>query len=155
MRAIFTIVAIGTAVSPAAAIDVNFSGTVVSTCSLLAKTDGLLGLSLDGDVLSSQGVGGLPGTVTILSIGGNDIAVGAPQLVSSPPGYEAGSGTLEVSYFGLSGLSLVSQGYTTAPTTFNAGSIAASVLTVHNRITNPDGFAAGNYSTRTTVTCVP
>ncbi len=35
------------------------------------------------------------------------------------------------------------------------GSIAASVLTINNRIVNTNGFIAGNYATRTTVTCVP
>lgn len=140
----------------AAGADVNFTGTVVSTCSILAATDGLLGLVTDGTMLASEGaVGGLPGTVTILSIGSNTIEVGAPSRVLSPPAYDNTGEAVEVSYFGVSGLSLVTQGYTSTATSFSPGSIAASVLTVNNRIVNPDGFVAGNYATRTEVTCVP
>ncbi len=142
--------------TPALAVDVGFTGTVVNTCSVLAATDGLLALNIDGDILSSIGtVGGLPGTVTILSIGTNTIEVSAPQRTAAPVGYAAAGEEVEVAYFGLSGLSLINQPFTPSTTSFDPATIAASVLTVNTRIVNPNGFAAGNYATRTTVTCVP
>lgn len=140
-----------------ASANINFTGTVLTVCALTLSTDGTLGLSPDGETLSSDGtLGGLPGSVTILSIGsGNTIEVGAPQRLDEPGGYDDSDETLEVRYEGLSGLSWVDQDWTTQSTTFNPQSIAASVLTVHNRIVNPNGFVAGSYQTRTVVTCAP
>lgn len=137
--------------------NVDFSGTVLSVCSLLLSTNGTLGLSADGGAVSSDGaLGGLPGTVTILSIGsGNSVEIAAPTRTGQPVDYDDTNETVQVHYQGVSGLSWVDVAWTDQTTTFNPGSIAASVLTIHNRIVNPDGFTAGNYGTRTVVTCAP
>ncbi len=138
----------------AQSLDVDFDGTVSSVCSLSLSTNGTMALSADGTVLGSEESGGLAGAVLILSIGSNTIDVAAPVRVGADPaGYVSTGEVLEVSYSGASGLSGVSQAYTSADTDFAASNIPLSLLTLHNRIVNANGFAAGSYATRTVVTC--
>ena len=139
----------------AVAANVNFSGTVLAACSILAATGGTLALSVDGATLASDNPGGVPGTVTILSIGNSTIDVAAPMRTGEAAGYNAAGEAIEVAYLGTGGLGIVSQAYTSSPTSFPISTIPASVLTVNNRIVNPNGFPAGNYSTQTVVTCAP
>ncbi|HHY51461.1 MAG TPA: hypothetical protein GYA10_17140 [Alphaproteobacteria bacterium] len=141
--------------SLALAANVNFSGTVLAACTILASTGGTLALSTNGDTLASDNLGGLPGTVTILSIGNSTVEVAAPTRTNQPGDYNAAGETIEVAYFGTGGLALVNQAYTNQATSFGIATIPASILTVNNRITNPNGFPAGNYATQTVVTCGP
>lgn len=141
--------------SLALAANVNFSGTVLAACTVLASTGGTLALSANGDTLASDNLGGLPGTVTILSIGNSTVEVSAPTRTNQPGDYNASGEALEVAYFGTGGLGIVNQAYTDQPTTFDIATIPASIITVNNRITNPNGFPAGNYATQTVVTCGP
>jgi len=141
---------------PAMAVNVDFSGTVVAGCTLSASTNGTLGLNYTtGTTLGSEEAGGAPGSITILSIGATTLTVGAPTRTNQPAGYVSAGEAIEVRYQGASGLSSVSQAYTASQTTRSLGTIAASVLTIHNRITNPNGFPDGAYTTRTVVTCAP
>ena len=128
---------------------------MLAACTILAATGGSLALAADGSSLASDNLGGLPGTVTILSIGNSTVEVAAPTRTGQPGDYNASGESLEVAYSGTSGLGLVNQAYTTSPTSFAVSTIPASVLTVNNRLTNPNGFPAGTYSTQTVVTCAP
>lgn len=141
---------------PALAVNIDFSGTVVAGCTLSASTNGTLGLNYTtGTTLGSEEAGGAAGSVTILSIGATTLTVGAPSRTNQPGGYVSTGEAVEVRYQGATGLSSVTQAYTASQTTRSLGTIAASVLTIHNRITNPNGFPDGSYSTRTIVTCAP
>lgn len=123
-------------------------------CTLTLATTGALGLNVDGTILGSEELGGLFGTITIASVGSNTVHIAAPVRISAAPsGYQAGSELVEVSYLGLGGLAFVSQDYTSSPTNFGVGTIGASILRIHNRIYNSQGFAPGTYQTRTMVTC--
>lgn len=137
------------------AAQISFSGTVMALCTLATGTDGTLGLSTDGGRLGSQEGLGLPGTVTIVSIGSNNIQVAAPTRTQSPVGYNSSGEQLQVAYTGAGGLTLVNQAYTASTTQFSVGTIALSVLTIQNRILNANGFAPGAYQTQTVVTCLP
>jgi hypothetical protein len=141
--------------TPAMAEDVLFNGTVTSICTILAHTDGTLVLNTNGTQLTSELTsGGLPGTLTVLSIGLNHLAVSAPTRTLSPVAYSATGEVIEVSYAGLNGLSFANQAFTTTATNLTIpNTIAASVLTVNNRITNNNGFPPGTYQTKTTITC--
>jgi hypothetical protein len=139
----------------ALAANVNFSGTVLAACSILATTAGTLALSTNGDTLASDNLGGIPGSVTILSVGDSTIDVAAPTRTGQPAGYDTSGEAVQVSYFGTGGLSIVNQSYTSSPTSFGISTIPASVITVNNRLSNPNGFPAGGYSMQTVVTCAP
>lgn len=139
----------------AVAANLNFSGTVLASCSILATTDGTLAMASDGSSIASTNLGGLAATVTILSVGNSTVDIGGPTRTAAPGDYNASGEAVEVSYLGAGGLSLVTQSYTSSPTSFGVSTIPASVLTVNNRITNPNGFPAGSYGTQTVVTCAP
>ena len=141
---------------PALAVNIDFSGTVLAGCTLSASTNGTLGLNYTtGTTLGSEEAGGSAGSVTILSIGATTLTVGAPTRTAQPGGYVSTGEAVEVRYQGATGLSTVTQAYTASQTTRSLATIAASVLTINNRITNPNGFPDGAYSTRTVVTCAP
>lgn len=139
---------------PAYAVNVDFDGTVSTQCSISLSTNGTLALSSDGTVLGSEESGGIAGAVLILSIGANTVDVDAPSRISSDPsGYNPSGETLEVKYVGAGGLIGINQDYTSLATDFPVANIPLSLLTIHNRLTNSNGFAAGTYTTRTVVTC--
>lgn len=150
---VFVLVAAGVAPPACAATDVTFSGTVSNTCTLAVPTPGLLGLSADGKTLGSEETGGLAATVTIVSLGGNTITVAAPTLVTYPGAYTPGGETLSLKYQGQSGLSGVSQAYTSAQTSFGVGILPITNLVVDLKVVDNSGFAQGAYSAKTVLTC--
>lgn len=135
------------------ATDVTFNGTLAASCTLALGTNGTLGLSADGQDLSSAEGGGTKATVTILSIGSNSVNVAAPTLDSAPSAYDPGGQSLEMAYSGAGLLSSVTSGWSQSASSFAVGTIALSILDIDNRIHNPNGFAAGSYAMRTVVTC--
>jgi hypothetical protein len=147
---------LGLGVIPAQSADVTFTGTIAGVCSLALSTPGLLGLSTSGSILGSEEPGGAFAVVTILSIGSATVTVGAPTRTlapTTPTPYVSTGEVVEVSYFGLGGLSAVNVAYTALQTTFGVAALPLTVLRVHTRIRNDNGFPAGNYATRTVVTC--
>lgn len=147
-------IALGSVAGPAgAATDVVFSGTVSNTCTLAVPTPGLLGLSSDGTILGSEEAGGLAATVTVVSLGSNTITVGAPSLATYPGAYTPGGETLSLKYQGLSGLSGISQAYTSAQTSFGVGLLPITDLIVDLKVVNSAGFAQGAYTAKTVLTC--
>lgn len=153
-RLFFPFLVCAVSLCPAQALDVDFNGTITGICSLALDTDGTLAMSTDGTILGSEEALGIPAAVLILSIGTNTIDVAAPNRISADPaGYDDTNEAIEVSYDGLGGLAGVTQAYIDIDTNFNVGNIALSTLVVNNRIVNPDGFAAGTYTTRTVITC--
>lgn len=138
---------------PARADSINFSGSVLDSCTLQLASAGTLAMSQDGTTMGSEEGSGQPAHLTILSTGSHTISVAAPSLTTSPSGYDPTSQRLEVAYQGLTLLAGVSQAYTTSPTSFSVSALALSTLALNNRIVNPKGFAAGAYATQTVVTC--
>src|SRR5689334_1759687 len=88
-------------VTPAAAADVTFSGTLLSLCSVALSTPGILALSTDGTVFGSEEVGGVPAAVNILAVGSYTVTVAAPTRTSQPGAYNATGESIEVSYNGI------------------------------------------------------
>ena len=133
----------------------------VLACTLNLTSSGTLRNSLDNTVLGSQVNGNTPATVNILLslLEGPTITVDPPTVVQSPGGYNAGLETREVSYSAAS-LGLfpgASQPYTTSSTSFATGvlGLVTLTMTLHNRVSNANGFPPGAYTTRTVVTCHP
>ena len=137
----------------APAADVDFAASLTNACTLTVPTGGTLALSASGTVLGSEETGGAPATISVLSIGGSTLTVGAPAVQASPAGYVATNQTVEVAYTGASGLGAVSQAYTSSQTTVTLATIPLSVLTLNAKVTNPDSFVDGDYTVRTVVTC--
>jgi hypothetical protein len=123
-------------------------------CTVLLSTGGLLGLSGDGARLGSEENGGGSAVISILSVGTNTLTIAAPTLTQSPGGFNPVNLAFEVAYRGTDVLAGIDQPYTTAQTSVPLPNMANAVLlTLDNRVTTTAGFAAGNYQTRTVVTC--
>lgn len=137
----------------AGATDVTFSGTLSGVCTLALASPGTLALSVDGTKFGSEETGGVAASLTILSVGSNTVTFGAPTRTSAPGGYNATGETIEVSYVGLGGLSLINHAYGTTSSNFGVSSLPLTTVLVNSRINNANGFAPGTYSTRTVVTC--
>ena len=92
-----SLVLIGACVPASAApLDVTFTGLVVDTCTIAVPTPGIMVLSSDGTILSSDQGLGVPATVTVISIGSNHIDLAPPTLETHPAGYTPGNETVEI-----------------------------------------------------------
>ncbi len=133
--------------TPAFAIDVVFDGIVTNNCILSVDTDGDLGFGTDGTTLSSELGEGRPAIVVVAALGaGPQVTVASPTF-TEPAGQSAPS-TPAIRYTSLSG---ANQSYTDQTTTSSA--FLADIYTINARLSNENGFVAGNYSVTTEVTC--
>jgi hypothetical protein len=132
-----------------APLDVTFTGIVVDTCTIAIATPGVMMLSGDGTILGSdQGIG-VPATVTVLSIGSNNISLSAPTLETHPAGYTTGGETVEMNYTGLASHPV----FSSLGLDFDIGLLSLSNLLVNMRVTDPAGFVQGTYTAKTVLTC--
>ena len=133
----------------AAPLDVTFTGVVADTCTIAVATPGVMMLSGDGTILgSTQGLG-IPATVTVISIGSNNIALSAPTLESHPVEYTPGGETVEMNTTGLASNPL----FTSLGIDFDIGLLSLTSLFVNMQVTDPAGFAQGTYTAKTVLTC--
>lgn len=133
----------------AAALDVTFTGLVVDTCTIAVATPGVMMLSGDGTILGSDQTLGVPATVTVVSIGSNNIALSAPTLLTYPAGYTPGGGTVAMNYTGLAS----HPAFSSLGLNFDIGMLSLSSLFVNLKVTDASGFAQGTYTAKTVLTC--
>ena len=155
MRRLVILASLASALAtPAPAADVSFQGTLSGVCTLAVPTPGLLGLNASGELTSEPPVG-LSAVVTVLSVGANRLTIDPPAWVSSPVGYDAAGESRLVSYLGVAGLAVATQAVTDVATEVDIPTLPLTALTVNAKVTNPNGFAAGNYALKVVVTCAP
>ena len=129
----------------AAPLDVTFTGVVVDTCTIAVATPGVMMLSGDGTILGSTQALGVPATVTVISIGSNNIALSPPTLETYPGGYTPG----EMNTTGLASNPV----FTSLGIDFDIGLLSLTSLFVNMQVTDPGGFAQGTYTAKTVLTC--
>lgn len=122
-------------------------------CTLALGSGGTLDMSMDGTVLGSGEGAGAPVSITLVTGLFDDVTISAPGLVSAPADYRSSGQVLQVAYHGTGLLSGVVQSYTVNQTQFSPGILPLTVLSIHSRIINTNGFAAGDYQARVVVTC--
>lgn len=133
--------------APLGATDVSLSASVQNQCTLTLDAAGAMASNGDGTVLSSEEAGGGGADLAVVAVGAvPTITFGAPTL--SAPAGDSGS-TAEISYTSIGG---ASQTYTNQQTSSSQG-ILLDAYTVHGRVLNASGFAAGSYTVTTIVTC--
>lgn len=153
-RIFIPLLAIGAAMFPVTAYGqsasetVTFSaGTLTSFCILTIDLDGTLALSSDGNELGTEQAGGVSALVTVSAVGSAVSVTYADPVLSAPAG---DSGSLaEFAYTSTGGASAA---YSSTGST-SAEGLLLDVYTVDGRITNSNGFAAGDYSMTVDVSC--
>ena len=148
---VFAIVGVTVVCLPtgAAPLDVPLTGLVADTCTIAVATPGVMMLSGDGTILGSDQTLGVPATVTVISIGTNNIALSAPTLETYPAGYTPGGETVEMNYTGLAS----HPAFSSVGLDFDIGLLSLSNLFVNVKVTDPSGFAQGTYTAKTVLTC--
>lgn len=139
--------------SPASAEDVNvdFSGTILESCSLTLGGTGTLGPSSDLTVLSSEETGGVSGSVVASTNGvGSTIQVIAPTAFNTGPS-SRDTNTVFAAAYELTGATIIGQ--VTGSTVTPLG-LGQTTVTVDASATKSAGvFDAGTYTLTTVVRC--
>lgn len=134
--------------APAQAENVTLSGTLINSCVLSLSVPGAIAATGDGTVMTSETAGGLPATMALVAIGGTPTVNFAAPGLSGPSASTSGA-TTQIRYTSLQG---ASQAYTSSASS-RAGGALLDTFTIHSRVTNSAGFAAGTYTVTTVVTC--
>jgi hypothetical protein len=135
--------------APAQAVDVTLGASLFSSCILTLNTAGTMTTSSSGTILGSEQSGGTAAVMGVVAIGlFPTIVFTAPSLTTTPAGWTS-SHTDEIRYTSILGQN---QAYTASSSSHALTGLIDS-FTVHGRVTSTAGFAAGNYTLRTTVTC--
>ena len=134
---------------PAQAADVNLSANLINSCILSLTSTGTMTAASSGTRISSEESGGSAATLTLVAVGtAPTLSFSAPALTATPSGWSA-SPTLEIRYTSLGG---AIQAYTPSSSSASLTALTDS-FTIHGRVTNAAGFAAGAYNIRTVATC--
>lgn len=144
--------AIGLSTSGAATAQtvVPFDGTVLASCILSISSSGALGTNVNATELGSEQTGGRAATLAVTATGLTPtIEFSAPTMTAKPAGY-TGAPTLSLRYTSTGG---ANQSYTSAATSYRSNNLLSDAITVHAKAADAAGFAAGNYTVQTVVTC--
>lgn len=130
---------------------VEWTGAVANTCIVTLNSNGLLGVSINGQSLSSEQTTGLPATVAVMSTGPNVVTFGNPALTLWSPTY---TGTPVISTKQRSNKGHSSNWQVTShQATIDAGD---TIFEVHAQADDPSGaFPMGAYKVTSEVTCAP
>ena len=72
---------------PAEAATVEWTGVVANTCVVTLNSNGLLGVSISGQAMSSEQTTGQPASVAVMSTGSNVVTFGSPAMTLWAPSY--------------------------------------------------------------------
>ena len=107
-------------------------------------------------VMSSEEGGGSASFTTLVTLGTATVTIAAPNVVYTGPHPHSGDQP-EVKRHATDALGLFNrqQAYTNQSTSFSINGLLVGLVTtaVDGRITNPAGFAQGDYQLKTVVTC--
>lgn len=128
-----------------------------AACALVALgASGALGdPTQDYTVMSSEAGGRSASFTAAVTLGSSTVTIDAPSVVYTGPHPHSGDQP-QIKYRATDLLGLLDrqQAYTNQATSFTVTSLLGVVTTVvDGKITNPTGFAQGNYQLRTVVTC--
>ena len=149
MKRILVLGALAAAAAPLPAANVNFGATLANSCVLSIGTSGVMTANSAGTQIGSENAGGTAATLTVTAIGlSPTVTFAAPSLTASPGGWAA-SPTLAIRYTSLDG---ANQAYTAASSNFTITGLS-DTFTLHGKVDNVGGFAAGTYTLTTVATC--
>ncbi|MEO1043773.1 MAG: hypothetical protein AAFX52_15940 [Pseudomonadota bacterium] len=133
--------------------DVIFNGTVSDSCTVVADTNGTLGLNGTGTVLASTETGGAAGQATITATGTSfNVTIDAITNFTTGPA-DADTNTTFSTTYDASGATTAAGVDGATPTSLGSG---ITTLGVNANATKTTGiFSAGTYSLTATVRCAP
>ena len=136
---------------PAQAATVEWTGAVASSCVVTLNSNGLLGVSISGQSMSSEQTAGLPASVAVMSTGPNVVTFGSPAMTLWSPSY---IGSPVVSSKQQSNKGHSSSWMVTAhEATIEAGD---TLFEVHAQLEDAsNAFPMGAYKISSEVTCAP
>jgi len=136
---------------PAESATVEWTGVVANTCVVTLNSNGLLGVSVNGQAMSSDQTAGQPASVAVMSTGPNVVTFGSPAMTLWAPSY--------------TGSPIVSSKQQS-----NKGHSSAWMVTAHQAAIEPgdtlfevhaqladaaNAFPMGAYKVSSEVTCAP
>lgn len=132
--------------------DVTFTGSILESCSVTILTSGLLGVSSGQDALSSEEVGGLAATATIVTNSSNSsIRMVNPLDFTSAPSGASTNVSFDTNYL-LVGTTVGSQSDGETETTLNFG---LTTMTMNASATKSSGtLPTGDYTLTPTLRCI-
>lgn len=134
-----------------------WAGPAAAACDFGVYAGALLNHNSGAAAVLSSENGGSPAVLVVTNLSnlfGTTITVSAPQLLSYPAGFSAGSATVEHIYSASWLLGSSSNGtYTTQARSFAVPVAAVVTLTLNHRVTASGGFRQGEYKTRTSISC--
>lgn len=138
------------AMQPAKAEDVPFSGSVASTCTMVVTRDGRLYLRNNGQRLRSNTSNGNARVNVFTNDSGFELSVDSPTSFDVEPTDDVAS--LETFRTEVRGRRDTVFGWTSGPAALNAGETRTRVRMIITK-SGSDTFAAGNYSATATLRC--
>lgn len=149
--AVMTVLATALVTQPARATTVEWSGAIANTCVVTLGNHGTLGVTTDGQSLSSENTAGLPARVTVMSTSTNVVTFSSPAMTLWSPSYTGTPviATRHASNKGHSGTWQQNQHQATV--------VAGDTLfELHAQATDPSTvFPMGAYKVSSEVTCAP
>lgn len=147
-RSLYLLLATPLIATPAQAGDVVFIGNLLNSCVLNVTTPGVLGASTDGTMLSSETGTGVSAVLAVVAVGASPTLNFTAPAVTTPAGF-TGTTTTSIRANALSG---ASHAYGSSAFSLTGGPLI-DTITINSRVTGTAGFASGNYTVRSTVTC--
>lgn len=133
--------------------NVDFNGSVSSTCVITVGNQGTLAPSTDFTVLGSEETGGSPGTASILATQGStfNLTATAPGSFTTTATTGNDNVTFEANYQATTGDTIIGQTDGATPTTLNQGT--TNVLVNMSGTKSSGTFEAGDYTGTVILTC--
>jgi hypothetical protein len=130
---------------------VEWTGAVANTCVVTLNSNGLLGVSINGQSMSSEQTTGQAASVAVMSTGPNLVTFGGPAMTLWSPTY-TGTPLIQTKQRSNKGHSGTWQA-TAHQATIDAGD---TLFEVHAQIDDPsNAFPMGAYKVSSEVTCAP
>lgn len=136
---------------PSHAATVEWTGAVANTCVVTLNSNGMLGVSINGQSMSSEQTTGQAASVAVMSTGPNVVTFGNPSMTLWSPSY-TGTPLIQTKQRSNKGHSGTWQA-TAHQATITSGD---TLFEVHAQIDDPsNAFPMGAYKVSSEVTCAP
>ena len=128
--------------------NVNFTSSILDSCTLSLSVAGQMGPGGDGTSISSAN-GGRSAVMAVVAIGTKPtIEFAAPTLTQTPSGY-SGTPLAEISYTSLGG---ANQEMTSTTSSYQSN-LLLDTITLDAQVSDSGGFVGGNYTLTSVATC--